>query len=106
MKKNEARTLFRVLSTMIALVSWVGLSITIYEYFYSKNNHTFSFAEFFTLFVFALSFTYISIFGYLPRILLQLLTLKFFQYSKRNYPDLKTVDGHDTANHEMKSDEK
>lgn len=72
MKINEARPLFRVLAGLISIVTWFAFGFTV---FFPPSNFSSAFPHFGILlgmFIGAVSFSYVAISGYMPKLLLRM----------------------------------
>ncbi len=72
MKTNEARPLFRVLSFFIAILMWAVCALTLISIYESGPGKYQNWELAIGMFLGAVSFSYVAIAGYMPKLLLRL----------------------------------
>lgn len=72
MKTNEARPFFRVLSFFIAILMWAVCTLTLFSIYESGSGQYQNWELAIGMFLGALSFSYVAIAGYMPKLLLKL----------------------------------
>lgn len=72
MKTNEARPLFRVLSFFIAALMWTVCALTLFSIYDSGSGKYQNWELAIGMFLGAVSFSYVAIAGYMPKLLLRL----------------------------------
>lgn len=90
LKPNEARPMFRLLSFTIAIPAWVAGLFFSYDALRVSGNESLPVEHIAVYYIFAVAFTYLGVTGYMPRLLLQLVTFRFLLFSKWFEPDLKS----------------
>jgi hypothetical protein len=75
MKANEARILFRILAAFIGLFAWFGLAFFLFigEF---RSSGAINWRVILVFLALGVSFSYVAIAGYLPKLLLRLLSLR------------------------------
>jgi hypothetical protein len=74
MKENEARPIFRLLSGIVALLAWIVVSMLTVFTLMGQPLLNDSKAKIFGFSIFAISFSCVALKGYMPKLLLRILS--------------------------------